>query len=147
MGGIVVGFDGSEGSQAALRFAAREARLRGAPLRVLTAWHVPALAYAGGVFDPRAYEDDAHAAGEAARAVAAEEGEELEVACAAAQGQAAQVLLDAARDADLLVVGTRGYGGFAGLLLGSVSQELAHHATCPLAIVPSPGEERPRPVA
>ena len=56
----------------------------------------------------------------------------------AIEGHAPQVLLDQAADAELLVVGSRGHGGLAGILLGSVSQWLAHHATCPLVIVPDP---------
>ena len=53
-----------------------------------------------------------------------------------AEGSAAQVLVEGAQGADLLVVGTRGHGGFAGLLLGSVCQQIAHHAPCPIVIVP-----------
>jgi nucleotide-binding universal stress UspA family protein len=59
------------------------------------------------------------------------------------EGQPARVLLDEARDADLLVVGSRGLGGFRGLLLGSVSQQCAHHAACPLVIVRSRPERSP----
>jgi nucleotide-binding universal stress UspA family protein len=62
---------------------------------------------------------------------------DVDVASVVRQGQAADVLLEEARGADLLVVGSRGLGGFTGLLLGSVSQQCAHHATCPVAIVPS----------
>ena len=54
---------------------------------------------------------------------------------------AADALIDAARDADLLVVGTRGHGGFKGLLLGSVSQQAAHHASCPVVIIPPPDKD------
>jgi nucleotide-binding universal stress UspA family protein len=57
----------------------------------------------------------------------------------AVEGQAADVLLQEAQDADLLVVGNRGRGGFASLLLGSVSQQVVHHASCPVIIVREPG--------
>lgn len=62
----------------------------------------------------------------------------VEVEPVAAEGPAAQILLDAAGDADLLVVGSRGHGGFAGLLLGSVSAQCAHHAGCPVVIIRAP---------
>jgi nucleotide-binding universal stress UspA family protein len=58
------------------------------------------------------------------------------------EGQAADILIEAAGNADLLVVGSRGHGGFVGLLLGSVSAQCAHHAPCPVVIVPVPTEER-----
>jgi len=57
------------------------------------------------------------------------------------QGQAADVLIQQAKEADLLVVGTRGHGGFASLLLGSVSQQCTHHAQCPVVIVPAADRE------
>ena len=59
------------------------------------------------------------------------------------EGPAAQALVEAAEDADLLVVGSRGHGGFTGLLLGSVSQQCAHHAPCAVVIVRKPREENP----
>jgi nucleotide-binding universal stress UspA family protein len=141
MSTIVVGVDGSSGSHEALRFAAEEARLRGATLRVVTAWHIPSTAYSGGFvapFDRREFERNADVACEKALAAVREQVADLEVQRVVGEGQPAHVLLEEARDADLLVVGTRGHGGFAGLLLGSVSQQCAHHAPCPVVIVNEP---------
>lgn len=138
---VVVGVDGSEGALDALRFAARQARETGARLRVVCAWHVPPAAYgAGGLvppWDPRkAFRDAAAETIEEAIAALGADAEGVEVERVVAEGQAAKVLVEASRDADLLVVGSRGRGGFTGLLLGSVSQECAHHAPCPVVIVP-----------
>jgi nucleotide-binding universal stress UspA family protein len=137
---IVVGIDGSEESKAALRWAVDEARLRGTRLRVVHAWFAyPVIA--DGL--PMVQEDWA-ALGETAQRfvehfveeVAGDpEGVELELA--ALHGTAASVLVDASRTADLLVVGSRGHGGFSGLLLGSVSQQCVHHATCPVVVIRS----------
>jgi len=63
-------------------------------------------------------------------------GEGIHIERVVEHGQASHVLIEAAKDAALLVVGSRGHGGFAGLLLGSVSQQCAHHALCPVVIVP-----------
>ena len=104
----------------------------------MTAWRVAPLAYSGGfaaAVDPHDYEESAEAVGEEALAALREELVGVDVERLAKQGQAAQVLLEEARGADLLVVGSRGHGGFAGLLLGSVSQQVAHHASCPVVIV------------
>ncbi|HZR92541.1 MAG TPA: universal stress protein [Gaiellaceae bacterium] len=142
MATIVVGVDGSEGSLQALRFAAGEARLRGARLHAVLAWEYPAALYAG---EGWAFADSETLEGlrtraeqrlaEAIEAVGPSlEGVELEQSVV--EGRAAAVLLEAAKDADLLVVGTRGHGGFVGLLLGSVSQQCVHHASCPVVVVP-----------
>jgi nucleotide-binding universal stress UspA family protein len=141
MGTIVVGVDGSSGSRQALRFAVEEARLRGARLRAVTAWHIPPVVYSGGYVPPldrREFEESATAVGEKALAEVATDAGGLDVERLAAEGQAAQVLLDEAESAELLVVGSRGHGGFTGLLLGSVSQQCAHHARCPVVIVNAP---------
>jgi len=141
MGTIVVGVDGSSGSRGALRFAVEEARLRNAALRVVTAWHVPPMAYSGGFavsVDSREYEESARAVGVEALASLRDETVGVAVERLAKEGQAAHVLLQEARGADLLIVGSRGHGGFAGLLLGSVSQQVAHHASCPVVIVTEP---------
>ena len=145
MGTIVVGVDGSSGSREALRFAVEEARLRNAALRVVTAWHVSPMAYSGGFavsVDPHDFEESAKAVGKEALAALREETVGVVVERLAKEGQAAQVLLAEAQGADLLVVGSRGHGGFAGLLLGSVSQQVAHHASCPVVIVTEPSAAR-----
>jgi nucleotide-binding universal stress UspA family protein len=143
MGLIVVGVDRSAGAQAALRFALDEARLRQARVRVVHAWQfrpygrragfegVPLVLGADidGLHRAAAAELDAIVA-EAAPG-AGGFGIEKRVE----QGDPATVLIDQSRDADLLVVGSRGHGGFASLLLGSVSQVCAQHAACPVVIV------------
>jgi nucleotide-binding universal stress UspA family protein len=103
------------------------------------------MAYSGGFvapFDGIEFKQNAEAVGEKALAAVQEETADVEVQCVAAEGQAAHVLLEEAKDADLLVVGSRGHGGFAGLLLGSVSQQCAHHASCPVVVVNEPDEMR-----
>lgn len=141
---IVVGIDGSEGSKAALRFAAGEAALRNAKLRVVCAWEIPAAVYAStwglgaeaeSGFGERARDIAAEAMSEASRLQPG-----IDRDYHAVHGQPAEVLVQESRDADLLVVGSRGLGGFRSLLLGSVGQQVAHHATCPVVIVPP--EER-----
>ena len=141
---IVVGVDGSRGSEAALRFAAEEASLRGATLRIVSAYHVPVAVYAGGMVPPVDFVSSIREATEEIVAGAAAELERLwpgvTVETQVAEGQPADELVGEAEDADLLVVGSRGLGGFRSLLLGSVSQQVAHHAPCPVVIVPSSDE-------
>jgi nucleotide-binding universal stress UspA family protein len=138
---VVVGIDGSECSRAALRFAVGEARLRGARLQVVSAWEVPAWAYAVGDTEslgPGEFRHEAEVAVEAAMDEARELEPQLDLTSSVAHGQPAATLLEAAGDADLLVVGSRGLGGFSRLLLGSVSEQLAHHAPCPVTIIRAP---------
>ncbi len=139
---IVVGVDGSRGAEAALRFAAAEAALRNAKLRIVCAWEIPAAAYAAtwgmaAEEEPRLSEraDDVAAAAvaETARIAPA-----VDCELRTAHGQPSRVLLGESEDADLIVVGSRGLSELRSLLLGSVSQEVAHHATCPVVIVPTP---------
>lgn len=144
---VVVGVDGSETSRAALRFAAGEAAAHDAELQVVHAWE--ASPPGAGVGSPPA---GLGGAGSQAQRDAAEQllGQVLKEELGDAQptklrqtigrGSPAKVLLDAAEDASLLVVGSRGLGGFAGLLLGSVSQKLTHHAGCPVVIVRPPAQ-------
>ena len=138
MATIVVGIDGSPASEKALRWAVAEARLRRAVVRAVYAWSFP---FRGG--------EIAHLAAEAAHPALQQEAEQLaENAVRRAVGadadmvervvieaSPAQALTETARDADLLVVGSRGRGGFAGLLLGSVSNQCAQHAPCPAVII------------
>jgi nucleotide-binding universal stress UspA family protein len=141
MGVIVVGVDHSAGAKKALRFAATEAQLRQATLRPVHAWqfaHVaPGIetAYSG----LEANLDQLRHAAEAAlmatiRETVPDEGA-LKVELRVVEGLPAPVLVDESRDAEMLVVGSRGLGGFRGLLLGSVSQQCAQHAACPVVIV------------
>ena len=136
---VVVGIDGSEESRAAFRFALDEARIRDLGVRAVAAWHVPAIAYAGGAYAPSVDVTEgieAEARRSVEEIVAAEENPGVEVEIAVRQGQAAEILLEEAKDADVLVVGSRGLGGFRGLLLGSVSQQCAQHSPCPITILP-----------
>jgi nucleotide-binding universal stress UspA family protein len=134
-GPVVVGVDGSDGSSRALHFAADEARLRDCSLRVVRAWHMPPLAYQAYI-PPNAYDGDMEAAAAIDEQVEAVLGScELPTEKVVCEGPAAGVLLDAAKGAELLVVGSRGHGGFAGLLLGSVSNQVVHHAHCPVVVV------------
>jgi len=137
---IVVGVDGSEPSNEALRYALHQATLEGAEIRAVTAWHVPAATYGGPGASPlvnvrELFEEDAEAiSATALDSVRAEDGD-VKIDAVIREGHPAKVLLDAAADADLLVVGSRGLGGFSELLLGSVSHECAQHSTCPIVIV------------
>ena len=147
-GTIVVGVDGSEGSRQALRWAAEEAQLRGAKLRVVHAWVVPLSiglpepSILGHPIIPETPLDEIRAVlvrkGQAVLDAALESIEAVDVAAELVERLPAHALIGAAEGADLLVVGSRGLGGFKGLLLGSVSQQCVHHAPCPLVIVPLP---------
>ena len=136
---IVVGVDTSEGARRALRWAVAEARARPAELRVVHAWLVPVMAATpvGTVpFDVTGFEESARAELDTFLAAELVDAGDVVVERCVVVGGAAQVLLDAAAGASMLVVGTRGRGGFAGLLLGSVSQQVIHHAPCPVVVVP-----------
>jgi nucleotide-binding universal stress UspA family protein len=135
---VVVGVDGSNGARAALRFAIEEARLRGATVRAVFAWGIPFVADVPTGLLPELVADfrqDAEALLEDAIAQAGDTGG-VEVERVVVDSPPGRALLDASEGADLLVVGSRGRGGFKGLLLGSVGQQCAHHAPCPVVIVP-----------
>lgn len=136
---IVVGIDGSDHAQEALSWAAAEARRRGARLVVLHAWHVPAMAltgpHAAAVFAESATFDRAGARA-VDEALAGVDTVGLEVEAQVVRSTPAHALVEASRDADLVVIGSRGLGGFAGMLLGSVGQQLAHDSAAPVVIVP-----------
>jgi nucleotide-binding universal stress UspA family protein len=137
---VVVGVDGSGCSHEALRFAVNEARLRGAQLQLVTAWSVPTMVYAGGYIgnvDESTFLADAEAISTAAVEEARQLAGDVEIVATTPNEQPATALIEAAEGADLLVVGSRGHGGFARLLLGSVSEQLAHHSPCPVTIVRS----------
>jgi nucleotide-binding universal stress UspA family protein len=139
---IVVGYDGSENSRLALTWAVEEARLRNGRIRVVTAWSKPPLAWYPAVLETAAGEIVAEdSPEEMAGTVQAEALKTAEDAGVAATGQVvhsdspASALLDAAKDADLVVVGARGHGGFNGLHMGSVSTQVIGHASCPVLVV------------
>ena len=137
---IVVGADGSPASRAALRWAVRQAELTGATVHAVIAWHDP-VATGGYAWAPAALLDSTDMQEAAEKALSDEIGEvvgarsDVRVRPEAIEGNPAQVLIGASAGADLLVVGSRGHGGFAGALLGSVSQHCVHHADCPVVIV------------
>jgi len=136
---VVVGIDGSPTSQRALRWAADEAAARDASLVVVHAWQ-PVVVPAG---MPLPGGTDAEAIREAAQRMVDEQIGDLAGASRAVPVEiaivcdvAARAVLEAAADASLVVVGSRGRGGFKGLLLGSVSSQIVHHAPCPVVVVP-----------
>ncbi len=137
---IVVGVDGSAEADAALGFALTEARLRGLPLRVVCAWEPPTSAYMGEAFaaTPDAFTAAERHADEVLRTTLARTPPgDVRVEAISIEGHAATVLVEQAVGAELLVIGSRGLGIAKRLLLGSVSTEVAHHAPCPVAIVPA----------
>jgi nucleotide-binding universal stress UspA family protein len=143
VGKIVVGVDGSAGSRAALRFALEEARLRRASVTAVFAWSIPFVADVPTGLLPELLADfrtDADQLLDEAVAAVGDTGG-IEVERVVVDAPAGRALTEAARGADLLVVGSRGRGGFKGLLLGSVSAQCAHHAPCPVVIVPPGGDE------
>ena len=143
MGVIVVGVDRSPGAKAALRFALEEARLRQARVRVVYAWQFRSHARSTGFegvplvlgTNLDAFHRAAAAELDAIVAEAAPGAGGFGIEKRVERGDPATVLIDQSRDADLLIVGSRGHGGFASLFLGSVSQVCAQHAACPVVIV------------
>jgi nucleotide-binding universal stress UspA family protein len=137
---VVVGVDGSREAGAALRFAVSEATLRGLPLRVVCAWEPPTSAYVGEAFatTPDAFVAAEHHAEAVLReALDGIPHDGVTVEALSIEGRAAGVLVQQAAEAELLVVGSHGRGAVKRLLLGSVSTEVAHHAVCPVVIVPA----------
>ena len=133
----MVGVDGSEASVRAVRWAVEEARLRGARVRAVHAWSYPHVStYHQAARALRApVAEEAEATLERALREGASEAEGVEIEQLVVEGPAAAALVEASSDASLLVVGSRGLGGFSGLLLGSVSHQAASHASCAVVIV------------
>ena len=134
---VVAAVDGSDTSTRALAWAIEEARLRRITLRVVTAWHLPVVGsypYAGEMFDPPLFERGARQVVD--DALAACNTEDVGLEQIVGEGSAANVILEAAKAADLVVMGSRGLGGFKGLLVGSATQQVTHHAPCPVIVVP-----------
>ena len=145
---IVVGVDGSHTSLHALRWALAEARVREAAVEAVHVWRYPVWIYSPMILSPPALAHDdlvaeAHIAlDHAVDEVLAGEHDRAVVERTVLEGVTADQLLKHAKDADLLVVGHRGRGGFAGLLLGSVATQCASHAGCPVVIVRCAAEHR-----
>ena len=140
MSAIVVGVDGSRGSLDAVRLAIDEARIRDAEAEAVGAWHLPSCAYGADWSVPvelDSFRETAQSALEQSLVDVGGADSGVTVTAVLAEGQAAEVLCREARGADLSVVGSRGLGGFAGLLLGSVSQRCTQHASCPVLVVPA----------
>jgi nucleotide-binding universal stress UspA family protein len=139
MSRIVVGVDGSPGSIAALRWAHAEAALRGAALEAVAVWQypmistIPAFGALPEVTDLSA-ETEQHLRS-VVEQTGLESSPEVPITLRVAEGAPPSALIAAAEGADLLVVGSRGHGGFAGLLLGSVSHQCTMHSTCPVVVV------------
>ncbi len=136
----MVGVDGSDGSRAALHWAVDEAIRRDGELELVHTWHIT---YAGEYLVPNS--GDLQQAGREILDAASSEAQELGAEVAGANlvsGSAAHALLERAKGADLLVVGSRGRGGFGALLLGSTSQQCVHHAPCPVVVVPASWPEK-----
>ncbi|MER7306801.1 universal stress protein [Streptomyces griseoluteus] len=137
---IVVGVDGSESSKQALRWALRQAEVTGSVLEAVTAWEYPQLYGSLGWMPPLSeeevdFERIAHQVLlDAVKEVAGPEPS-VEMRTTVAFGPPTSVLLEASKGASLLVLGSRGHGGFTEALLGSVGQHCTHHATCPVVII------------
>jgi nucleotide-binding universal stress UspA family protein len=147
MGTIVVGVDGSGASIKALRYAVDEAKKTpGTEVKAVSAWHVPAGVYGSGWapsdVDLDEFRKLAQTALDEGIATADIGASGVKVTPVLREGQPADVLCDEAEGSDLLVVGTRGLGGFHGLLVGSVSQQCVHHASVPVVVIrPDKGEK------
>ncbi|MFU8849711.1 universal stress protein [Micromonospora sp. SL1-18] len=137
-GPVVVGMDGSESSLRALGFAVERAAQRDVPLRVLRAWGPPGDRRVPG-FDPQQATATERAAVEQELAQWRRTFPDVPVEVQVAPGNPAALLVEASREAQLVVVGSRGRGGLRGMLLGSVSQQLIHHAHCPVAVIREEG--------
>jgi nucleotide-binding universal stress UspA family protein len=139
---IVVGVDGSQCSKTALRWAMAHAWLIDATVEAVSAWQDPAMYGFAYGWAPASFGGDSIAAitekalDETVVEVAGQPDQPVDVVTRVVQGHPAQVLLEAAIGAQLLVVGSRGHGTFAGILLGSVSQHCVQHAPCPVVVVP-----------
>lgn len=132
---IVVGVDGSPSSNVALRWAVRQARLTGARVEAVTAWQFPTYYGWDLLPDSADVESTARSMLEEAIAGVTTLAPGVKIQPTVRQGNPAQVLLDDAKGAELLVVGSRGHGGFTEALLGSVGQHCVHHATCPVVVI------------
>jgi len=137
---IVVGVDGSPSSMTALRWAILQAELTECAVDAVTAWRLPSRYGFAAVTDRATdFEGDASKVlADALNEVSSVEPDVI-IRSSVVEGHPADVLVRAARGADMLVVGSRGHGGFTGALLGSVSHYCVHHAPCPVLVIRGTG--------
>jgi len=148
MPGIVVGVDGSDHSHRALIWAMRQAAQQQVPLTVLAVRPDPVRPVTGVYWGVHAYPEDTHnpeVVRKAIQAIVEQARNEIDETAPQATvnvvtGDPAEELVKASRDADMIVVGSRGSGGFASLLMGSVSSKVAHHAACPVVVIRGEGQ-------
>ena len=142
MPGIIVGMDGSTHSRRALEWAMKEAALRETPLTVMTVHALIRGYFSGGMVEFPTDHDLAEKAGKVVQADVDAAVKDLggsapeSVTVRVASGSVVEELVNAAKDADMLVVGSRGAGGFSRLMMGSVSSMVTQHATCPVVVIP-----------
>lgn len=148
-GRIVVGVDGSESSKDALQWAAHQAALTGASLEAVSTWEISSNSFGFAVPIPSDYDPAANAKKTLEETILEVLGESgaAHVVGRVVEGQAARSLVDFAKGADLLVLGSRGHGPFVGVLLGSVSEYCASHASCPVVVVRHQGDDLDQPSA
>ncbi len=132
---VIVGVDGSDQSRAALHWAAEYAHAVGGSVEAIMAWQIPNVYGYPVAFDLDRLESDATIELETLVREVQKETPDVEITSSVRQGHPAHVLLDASREAQALVVGSRGHGAFAAALLGSTSSYCVHHASCPVIVV------------
>lgn len=132
---IVVGIDGSDSSQEALRAAIRLAEPLNSSVEAITAWSQPIAATGYSISPQPDWSEDARDTVETTADVVFGKNRPEWFSTAVREGNPARVLISESAGTEMLVVGSRGHGGFAGLLLGSVSAECAEHARCPVLVV------------
>lgn len=142
MTGILVGVDGSSHSHRALEWAMNEAAIRHAPLTVITVFQTAVASHWGAIHYPEDHaqaEQTRQAIDEAVEKAQTELGHTnpASVTIQMVNGIPAEEIIKAAWDADMVVIGSRGAGGFSRLLLGSVGTQVAHHAPCPVVVIPT----------
>jgi nucleotide-binding universal stress UspA family protein len=139
---IVVGMDGSAGSQQAVRWAVHQAELTGSEVHAVIAWRVPHTSGWESAIDAVDWAENARKTLDTAleQALAAEDAQRVHRQVI--EGHPAKTLIKQGADAELVVVGREGHGGFAGMVLGSVGMHVLAHATCPVVVVH--GDRTPR---
>jgi nucleotide-binding universal stress UspA family protein len=148
---IVVGVDGSPCSKAALSWAITEARLTGASIEAVTSWQNPVMYGSSFAWAPMVYDTSLSSIMtkvllDTITEVTTDAEQSVEISPRVVEGHPAQVLLDAARGAQMLVVGSRGHSTLAGIVLGSVSQHCVQHAPCPVVVIPQVAVPTSKPI-